>query len=293
MTLEMRDETVGSPWSYVLSLGLRHFHKDDPLFAAGDGVCIQLMKYPYTDIDEEGFFGDKKTQIACRVFGCTQVFTSMAEHAKHTKTCHAHTCNSCGQVLPSHHLLDIHISENHDSFFKTMSEKEPMYTCLQESCSEKFQTPTERKAHCISVHCFPPSFRFDKTWKDLPLTGKKLRNKAKRESDEVSSVEGKDIAVDEMLTPDVTDQDSAEMEIDAINSSSREKGANTLVPSSISFGFGVKRGFIRGYHGNSGQFRKKRGQKEHWYQGKKTSSTAQMNIEEIDMNELEEALPVT
>lgn len=46
-------------------------------------------------------------------------------------------CITCRKVLPSAHLLDLHVSENHDSFFavKVENKKEPMVS--QKNCRQK------------------------------------------------------------------------------------------------------------------------------------------------------------
>lgn len=40
------------------------------------------------------------------------------------------------------------------------------YQCLVEGCGQKFRTSQYRKDHLISVHKYPPDFRFDKRKKD-------------------------------------------------------------------------------------------------------------------------------
>lgn len=48
-------------------------------------------------------------------------------------------------------LLDIHISEMHDAFFKVLSKKKPMYTCLVDGCEEKFMHDEKRNRHLVQV----------------------------------------------------------------------------------------------------------------------------------------------
>ena len=47
--------------------------------------------------------------------------------------------------LPTEHLLNLHLSEAHDSFFAVMSERKASFQCLLEKCSKLFWTPEERK----------------------------------------------------------------------------------------------------------------------------------------------------
>lgn len=72
-----------------------------------------------------------------------------------------HSCSVCKKSLPSPHLLELHIQENHDSFFSVLSERSPSYQCFLPSCPETFWGPQERHAHAIENHKFPPDFRFD------------------------------------------------------------------------------------------------------------------------------------
>ena len=72
-----------------------------------------------------------------------------------------HSCSVCKKALPSPHLLELHIQENHDSFFSVLSERSPSYQCFLPSCSETFWGAQERHSHAIKDHKFPPDFRFD------------------------------------------------------------------------------------------------------------------------------------
>lgn len=80
--------------------------------------------------------------------------------------------------MPSSHLLDLHVAENHDSYFAALAERKPMvinlrvcvlscltfywqFQCFLESCTLRFPTQKERKSHCIEQHKFPSDFRYD------------------------------------------------------------------------------------------------------------------------------------
>ncbi|XP_024937445.1 uncharacterized protein LOC107264343 isoform X2 [Cephus cinctus] len=69
----------------------------------------------------------------------------------------------CKKSRPNARLLEIHIQENHDSFFKILAERQPMFQCYVSECELKFNNPCERKEHCITVHKFPKNFRYDET----------------------------------------------------------------------------------------------------------------------------------
>lgn len=63
------------------------------------------------------------------------------------------------------------------------------------------------------------------------------------------------------------------------------KGTHKL-PRVLSFGAGVPRGFCRGSKGRRG-----RGRTAHWHQRTRPPNVAKTHIEEVNMQELEEALP--
>lgn len=62
----------------------------------------------------------------CNVNGCTSSFTSMADYDSHYNSNHRYTCIYCNKLLQSAHLLDLHLSEKHDNFFKVSSIRKPM-----------------------------------------------------------------------------------------------------------------------------------------------------------------------
>lgn len=109
----------------------------------------------------------------------------MFAYESHYNSLHRFLCGQCQKHLPSAHLLDLHLSETHDSFFAVQVDKKPMvsalffhpsrhcsmlkrilnlcpqYACYLEECQHMSQTPAERHDHCITQHKFPHDFRFD------------------------------------------------------------------------------------------------------------------------------------
>ncbi|RUS72793.1 hypothetical protein EGW08_019453 [Elysia chlorotica] len=98
--------------------------------------------------------------FVCGVQGCSAQFTSLASHESHYHTSHNFVCHVCRRVFVSNFLLDIHLEENHDSYFQVLSPKIDMYRCLVESCALKFRTAELRKDHLVTVHKFPAPFSF-------------------------------------------------------------------------------------------------------------------------------------
>ena len=100
------------------------------------------------------------------------IFHFTVDNESHYNSKHRHSCGTCKKSLPSAHLLDLHIQENHDSYFKLLSVKKPSYECFLEMCHSKFWSPEERRGHSIQSHAFPEDFKFD----SQPST-KNTRNK--------------------------------------------------------------------------------------------------------------------
>ncbi|KAJ8713120.1 hypothetical protein PYW08_008424 [Mythimna loreyi] len=128
------------------------------------------------DFDEENLCHEV-IKSTCNIPGCDFTSDSLLEYENHYNTSHRYTCARCKKILPSPHLLDLHVQENHDSFFAVLSERKPSYCCYIEECKLKFMTANERRQHCIDVHKLPKEFRFD-------IKPKKNKKKNKASSDE-------------------------------------------------------------------------------------------------------------
>lgn len=126
---------------------------------------------------------------------------------------HRNQCIVCHALLPSSHLLDLHVMEVHDSFFAAQASRNlPVYCCLVQSCSIKFQTIQERRRHLVEYHRFAKEFNWDR----MHLRRKKSRicqvkvKSAKEgkpmESADVSKGDGQanDSIMDEVLMDDMS-----------------------------------------------------------------------------------------
>ncbi|KAJ7345361.1 hypothetical protein JRQ81_001311 [Phrynocephalus forsythii] len=87
--------------------------------------------------------------------------SSLASFEHHYEALERHLCASCRRPFPSAHLLDLHLLEWHDSLFQLMAQRGCAYRCLVESCPGRFKGAQERKDHMVSVHHYPPDFRFN------------------------------------------------------------------------------------------------------------------------------------
>ncbi|OXB51966.1 hypothetical protein ASZ78_013480 [Callipepla squamata] len=139
-----------------LRLGPHH-----PLLEDGDVQRHLYLREALTGRAEE-VERPRVSEFCCHISGCSQVFDTLEGYEHHYNTLHRNVCSFCRRSFPSGHLLDIHISEWHDSLFQIMAEKQNMYKCLVEGCAEKFKSSQDRKDHLATVHLYPSDFRFDR-----------------------------------------------------------------------------------------------------------------------------------
>lgn len=103
----------------------------------------------------------------CNVPGCNKKFASVPEFESHYNSLHRYNCSQCKRNLPSAHLLDLHLEENHDSYFEMLAQKKASFRCFVEECPSRFWSPTERLDHGIKTHKLPSNFRFATKEKDV------------------------------------------------------------------------------------------------------------------------------
>lgn len=92
-------------------------------------VCIFNWIY---DLYGSFFLINFSIQTSCAVPGCKFSTDSLLDFENHYNATHRYSCSQCKKVLPSPHLLDLHIQEKHDSFFAVMALKKPSV------CKKKF-----------------------------------------------------------------------------------------------------------------------------------------------------------
>lgn len=144
---------------------LIHLHRDHELFEDGDVQRHMYLQNLYISAaDDDSSLS--VSEFACHISGCTTSFKTLQDYEHHYNSLHRHVCCSCRRSLPTARLLDIHIQEWHDSLFAVLAQKQDMYQCLVEGCTQKFRMCKQRKDHLINIHKYPPDFRFDKLKKD-------------------------------------------------------------------------------------------------------------------------------
>lgn len=133
---------------------------EDPFF---DDGYYERLKYDDLAVfkrdDDETFSPLHK--IECTIISCRETFGLIQELLNHFNAVHKNKCSVCRKSFPTFKILDIHILENHDNYFKTLSLKQKMYKCLVDECNKVFWRNSDRMKHLVDSHHFPTNFHFD------------------------------------------------------------------------------------------------------------------------------------
>lgn len=149
----------------------RRLRPDDPFLAAGNEIALrntftQVFFYTLEHEEASALETMLPRTYPCSALGCHQVFESLEECDSHYFNTHTRECRQCRAVLPNDFLLDLHISEAHDSYFASALErKKAKYSCIIASCKSSFECERARHQHLMEVHLFPRWFRFHHTAK--------------------------------------------------------------------------------------------------------------------------------
>ncbi|TMW63582.1 hypothetical protein Poli38472_002523 [Pythium oligandrum] len=144
----------------------RRYSPEHALFTPGN--ALRTTTY-YRDAgcdvpsdDEMDASDEKPALFQCRLFNCDKGFDSIAAYEEHYDLVHRNICHACYRSFLSHRLMDIHISEMHDAFFRILSKRQSMYVCLVDGCTEVFKHEDKRMRHLVKEHKYPTSFSFHK-----------------------------------------------------------------------------------------------------------------------------------
>ncbi|KAA8583859.1 zinc finger protein 511 [Etheostoma spectabile] len=265
----------GYPFNFTPQL--IHLHKDHEFFEDGDiHRHMYLQDLHISEADDKSSLS--VSEFACHISGCSAVFSTLEEYEHHYNSLHRHVCCSCHRSLPSARLLDIHIQEWHDSLFTILAQRQDLYQCLVEGCGQKFRTSKHRKDHLISIHKYPPDFRFDKTKKDKgarQMKRQQQKDTAMELVDDVCESEGVSEVMCDVPSNELEQGESMETHVSEEEAARMAKSASTeehpdlsevaygmgstsmeplkprysyRVPTSVCFGHGSVRGF-RGRRG--------------------------------------------
>ena len=117
-------------WTYVARMGARMKLPNDGFFLDGDAVCGMRTAHYFgggggdddcgAGGDDEEFLHADFAPFQCLAPGCKATFTQLLDSEAHYAAKHRHSCSVCHKSLPSNHLLELHVMENHDSFFQVL-----------------------------------------------------------------------------------------------------------------------------------------------------------------------------
>lgn len=142
----------------ILASGTGQKRVDDGLFKTVDDSLKIYRREGIFDIEKPLRQPNEHSKFQCDGNGCTKSFSSIAEHDLHYNSNHRYECFCCQKILQSAHLLDLHLVELHDHFFRVSCTVKPMYRCFIETCKIVFWTYKERDNHCLEVHKLSQSF---------------------------------------------------------------------------------------------------------------------------------------
>ncbi|XP_055536443.1 protein lethal(2)k10201 [Wyeomyia smithii] len=167
--------------------GTGYREKNDEFFCEGNYYLKKFVRLGVlSDVDVRSCDPSEEPAIVCNVPNCQYSSFSVQDYEAHYNAQHRYSCGECRKTLPSSHLLDLHLSETHDSYFaaQVQTGKHPMYACFLEECSQRSTNPAERRDHCIKEHKFPHNFRFDKQ-----IPPQKSKSKQQSSPTESTSIE--------------------------------------------------------------------------------------------------------
>lgn len=169
----------------MISSRRRRIDENDPFFDEGNcGRPVNLICLPVAPmLDAEGGKDEEDVQGKLRA---------------HVNRTHMYQCSECRSDFVTGRLLDMHISELHDSYFAVLSKKQPSYQCIVEGCSEVFWSNKERRKHLLSVHNFPWTYDFHEATKYMRLRKQKLKR------DHLKAEKGKNSKIQEEMNEEDT-----------------------------------------------------------------------------------------
>ena len=233
----------------------RFIRPGDDFFEDGDRLCFSEAKHYIQDDDIDQLSNlvstvtltrtnSNETLISCDVKGCKETFNTTKAYDVHIQNSHRFSCRDCRLNFPSNFLLDVHITENHDSFFSTKRERgEALLVCLVESCSSRFKLEEERLRHLVEVHKYPSNFRFNRSRKKQCRSRKgKINDKATGKPTDAMELDESGSYCEEKCN-DVTEECKNVQN----NRNRKTRGGLKLqgIPKTINFGRGSSKAFQR------------------------------------------------
>ena len=250
-------ENLDAIWSFPCwQSSPRKISPENPFFVDGNvqrELIASHIAEELTAEEIEAFLSENQwdLQLDCPVAGCKARLSNVRDFDAHYVSRHTATCATCSKIFPTSRLLNFHVAENHDSFFKAkVARNYAMYECLVEGCSNKFQSDSIRKQHLVKEHHFPNSFQFSKG--NHHLSQKARVKQQQRRKGGIGADSNQPAPKPDQGSPGLMDVDSLTAGL------SRLSTGHNNIPSSIAFG--RRRG--RGLMGMKGHGSTKQGRNE-------------------------------
>jgi hypothetical protein len=125
-------------------------------------------------------------------------FNSQEEYDVHYQKMHVNRCSVCHKNFPDQHLLQLHISENHDPIRAARADRgEKTYQCLIPTCDRLCSTAPKRRRHCIDKHNVSKDYDFFIINDGIDRRTSMLIPSHRRRSSTLGTANGIDIAPNE------------------------------------------------------------------------------------------------
>ncbi|KAI5060974.1 hypothetical protein GOP47_0023479 [Adiantum capillus-veneris] len=238
----------------------RKHSPDSPFFASGNLERELLAKQVILELTDEEKLqiscleDEQHWKVKCPVVGCKATLNGLRELETHFFSRHTAVCSVCSRVFPTSRLLDLHISETHDSFFRAKAARgHPMFRCLVEGCEAKFLNDASRHQHLVDKHKFPKSYEFHKK----RHLSQKQRQRLHPHQGGMKKSEVVHATQQNEQTSENKEEASGEcaMEVEALTSAVSKLSTHGHVPSNVSFGRRHNRGFA--FVGSKGRVNQK------------------------------------
>ena len=166
-------------------------------------------------------------------------FKTCDEYDTHYQQSHTNRCSECGKNLPTAHLLDLHISENHDPIVASKRDTGwKTYACFVEGCEKVCADWKKRRSHLVDKHAFPRNYDFfivnsgiDRR-RSMLRPGVDVEGHRKSSRERTSSSMTESSRSTEATSVSATTSEQAEEEAAVLNS--QERGGRRAAPTTSS-----------------------------------------------------------
>lgn len=133
----------------------------DATFRDDDDLSLRYQRHYARNLDA---FDRSFEEVMCEEENCGMSFKNKHLYEIHYAMVHKNVCAACKKYFITDHLLNLHIQEKHDSFFRVQIQKQTYpYECFVEGCKIRFANLMERQKHVVDYHYYPNDIMFTLT----------------------------------------------------------------------------------------------------------------------------------